>query len=324
MDEQKVADSSFGDFLGAVEEKEKSLFHERRDQGIGGSDAPIICGLAAWKSPMQLWAEKSGLVPRESGAGMDTDWLDLGNFIEPFIVEKYQKRTGLKVIRQGRFRKHPTIDFMQCHLDGKVVDPVKGEGVWEAKFINPFMAGEWNEETGELPEKYRAQCQHNMAVTGYKYASIAALIFGKGLVVIEIERDEQYIQALIETEAEFWKCVQDKTPPEATGADSKFLEKVYVQDPDKTVMLPAVIEILDDELLKVKEIISHSTKRKDELEATIKQTMGTGVYGVLPNGVKFTWKEQTREAFSVASNTFRVLRRTAAPKPKTKGPGIKP
>jgi putative phage-type endonuclease len=306
-----------------VVEETRSLFHERRDQGIGGSDAPIICGLAAWKSPMQLWAEKSGLVERSS-EGMDRDWLDLGNFIEPFIVEKYQEKTGRKVIRQGRFRKHPTIGFMQCHLDGKVIDPDKGEGVWEAKFINPFMAGEWNEETGELPEKYRAQCQHNMAVTGYKYASIAALIFGKGLVVIEIERDEDYIAALIETETRFWDCVESKTPPEATGADTKFIAKVYKEDPTKTVMLPASIEILDDELQKLNDIVKHSNSRKDEIEATIKQTLGDGVYGILPNGIKFTWKEQKREAFSVASNTFRVLRRTAAPKPKSKGGGIKP
>ena len=307
-----------------AETVERNLFHERRNQGIGGSDAPIICGLAAWKSPMQLWAEKSGLIERESGAGMDTDWLDLGNFIEPFIVEKYQERTGFKVIRQGRFRKHPMIDFMQCHLDGKVIDPVRGEGVWEAKFINPFMAGEWNEETGELPEKYRAQCQHNMAVTGYKFASIAALIFGKGLVVIEIERDEEYISALIETETEFWKHVQDKTPPEATGADSKFISKVYKQDETKTVMLPPALEILDDELQKLNEIVKHSNTRKDEIEATIKQGLGDGIYGILPNGVKFTWKEQKREVYNVDSTTFRVLRRTAAPKPKTKGAGIKP
>lgn len=304
-------------------DEDRSQFHERRDQGIGGSDAPIICGLAKWKSPMQLWAEKSGLVERTS-QGMDRDWLDLGNFIEPFIVEKYQQKTARKVIRQGRFRKHPTVDFMQCHLDGKVIDPVKGEGVWEAKFINPFMAGEWNEETGELPEKYRAQCQHNMAVTGYKYASIAALIFGKGLVIIEIERDDEYINALIQTETEFWKHVQDKTPPEATGNDNKFIEKVYRQDPTATVMLPQEIEIVDDELQKIKDIISTANIRKDELEAKIKQTLGVSTYGILPNGIKFTWKEQKREAFSVASNTFRTLRRTEAPKPKTKGAGIKP
>ena len=304
--------------------RDEQAFHERRDQGIGGSDAPIICGLTKWKSPMQLWAEKSGLVERSS-EGMDRDWLDLGNFIEPFIVELYLKKTaGRKVIRQGRFRKHPTIDFMQCHLDGKVVDPVKGEGVWEAKFINPFMAGEWNEETGELPEKYKVQCQHNMAVTGYKYASIAALIFGKGLVVIEIERDEDYISALIETETKFWDCVKSKTPPEATGNDNKFIEKVYKQDPVATVMLPQEIEIVDDELQKLKDIVSTANARKDELEAKIKQTLGTAVYGILPNGIKFTWKEQKREGFTVASNTFRTLRRSEAPKPKSKGGGIKP
>ena len=41
---------------------------EYRKQGIGGSDASVVCGVSRYKSPVELWLDKTGqLPPQEAG-----------------------------------------------------------------------------------------------------------------------------------------------------------------------------------------------------------------------------------------------------------------
>ena len=43
---------------------------EYRKQGIGGSDASVVCGINRYKSPVELWLDKTGqLPPQEAGGG---------------------------------------------------------------------------------------------------------------------------------------------------------------------------------------------------------------------------------------------------------------
>ena len=42
--------------------QDKEAWLKARNSGIGGSDAGIIVGLNKWKSPFQLWLEKTGQV----------------------------------------------------------------------------------------------------------------------------------------------------------------------------------------------------------------------------------------------------------------------
>jgi len=34
-----------------------------RRQGIGGSDASVVCGISRYKSPMELWLDKTNQLP---------------------------------------------------------------------------------------------------------------------------------------------------------------------------------------------------------------------------------------------------------------------
>ena len=36
---------------------------EYRKQGIGGSDASVVCGINRYKSPVELWLDKTGQLP---------------------------------------------------------------------------------------------------------------------------------------------------------------------------------------------------------------------------------------------------------------------
>lgn len=41
---------------------------EYRKTGIGGSDASVVCGINKYRSPVELWLEKTGQLPyQEAG-----------------------------------------------------------------------------------------------------------------------------------------------------------------------------------------------------------------------------------------------------------------
>ena len=41
---------------------------EYRKQGIGGSDASVVCGINRYKSPVELWMEKTAPTPGGRGS----------------------------------------------------------------------------------------------------------------------------------------------------------------------------------------------------------------------------------------------------------------
>ncbi|NLH44914.1 MAG: endonuclease, partial [Acholeplasmataceae bacterium] len=79
--------------------QDKEAWLKARNSGIGGSDAGIIVGLNKWKSPFQLWLEKTGQVEAESLS--DNEFVYWGNVLEQVVADEFTVRTGKKVMRRG-------------------------------------------------------------------------------------------------------------------------------------------------------------------------------------------------------------------------------
>src|SRR5512141_3142914 len=63
---------------------------EARNLGIGASESAALFGLSPWMSPFSLWADKSGMAPREdSGA----EFLKWGLLLEKPIAEEYANQS---------------------------------------------------------------------------------------------------------------------------------------------------------------------------------------------------------------------------------------
>ena len=142
-----------------------------RKQWIGGSDAAVVCGVSRYKSPVELWMEKTGQLPAQE-AGEAAYW---GHQLEELVRTEFTKRTGIEVEHRMELLRSDEHPFMQANLDGTCVHPELGPCIFEAKTASAFKAGEW--EDG-IPDEYFLQVQHYMAVTGYKGTYIAALIGG--------------------------------------------------------------------------------------------------------------------------------------------------
>src|SRR5690554_2691682 len=153
---------------------------EERRKGIGGSDAAAIAGLSRYRSPIQVYMDKLGLIePPEENEAMY--W---GRKLEDIVAEEFSIRTGLKVRRRNAILQHPEYPFMLANVDRLIVG--KNEGL-ECKTTSAYRADEWKDDG--IPWEYAIQCYHYMAVTGYKAWWIAALIGGNQFIYKRIERD---------------------------------------------------------------------------------------------------------------------------------------
>lgn len=280
---------------------------ERRN-GIGGSDAPAAIGESPWKSPLALYCDKIGIAEPVA----DNEKMEWGRLLEPVVAAKYARETNREIIDHGRFaiqwsKTHP---FMFATLDRVVRCPNRGEGLLECKTTGAHHEEEWESGVPRLPW---IQVQHQLAVTGHAWASVAVLIGGQIFRYMDIERDQAFIDSLIEDEAKFWSRVQQLDPPQPDGswASKEALDRMFPQDNGKIVALGGEFIDLDLELLAVKQDLKSLEQRKSEMEQRIKAAIGEAAIGVLPNGVKYTHKTQARAGYVVEPTSFRALRRSA-------------
>lgn len=283
----------------------RAASHEERRRGIGGSDAPVILGLSNYSTPLALWMRKTGRLDDTD----DSPILRRGRKLEPIIASEYEEETGRTVREVPGLQVHPTLPWMIGHVDRMVTrDDREDEGVLECKSANVFRIRDWDEEA---PLSSQVQTQHYIAVTGVRWGSVAGLLGGIEFRYQDLDRNDAFIETLIAKEAAFWRLVETDTPPEPEAADSKMLGRLYATITGEVVDLPEEAIEWDRQRLEASSEIKRLEELKDEAEAKLKSAIGHGEAGKLPNGVIYTWREQSRKEHLVKATTFRMLRRSA-------------
>ncbi len=186
-----------------------------RGGGIGSSDAAVAVGISPYKSPLELWLEKTERQPAPDLAANDAVFW--GATLEHIIATVYAERTGVKVRRLNAVLQHPEHAFMLANLDRVVQHPTDGSGILEVKTAGVNSAKFWEEG---VPDSYQCQVLHQLAVTGKTWCDVAVLIGGQDFRVYRVIRDDAKIIDLIQREAQFWQYVIDDTPPPVDGSES--------------------------------------------------------------------------------------------------------
>lgn len=188
---------------------------------IGGSDAPAVLGVSRWKTPLQVWGEKTGLIPPPDLS--EKIQVRLGNKLEQAVAELFMEETGMRVQRVNETVYHKKHKFIAANLDRRVVGQ---SALLEAKTTDSRNADEWQE--GQAPAEAIAQAFHQLAVTGFKKVYLVGLIGNRDLKVVEINRDERAIQELVAAEVEFWEnFVVPKVMPAVGAKDKDALLALY-------------------------------------------------------------------------------------------------
>lgn len=179
-----------------LEQRTPEWYKFRREH-IGASDAPYLMGVNKYKSPYQIWREKQGL---DESNYINED-MQRGIDLEP----EARKHAGLilNVELKPVVRKSRTTSFMAASLDGISDD---GKILVEIKCPRNQIQG------AEVPMIHYPQLQHQMYVCEAEKMYYFSYL-PHDSVMIEIVRNDEYIEKLIQVETEFWDCVQNLTPP---------------------------------------------------------------------------------------------------------------
>lgn len=197
---------------------------EARRDGLGASDAAAVLGISPWKTNVQLWEEKTGLVvPEDIG---DNPFVKYGNDAEPllrqfFALDHPEYRvsfTPYKII------KHPDLPFITCTPDGELEEIMTGRrGGLEIKTTEIQSSTGWLRWKGRVPDEYYAQVCQQMLAADWQFVELLAQIKyttadgedRKEVRHYKIERADVLEDiALIRREAApFWRCVQHRKRP---------------------------------------------------------------------------------------------------------------
>lgn len=263
---------------------------EYRRQGIGGSDASVVCGINRYKSAMELWLEKTGQMPVQP-AGDAAYW---GTQLENIVRNEFTRRTNIEVERRPEILQSSEHPFMLANVDGVCEVPGKGSCIFEAKTASAFKAQEW---VNTVPDEYQLQIQHYMAVTECVGAYIAVLIGGNTFRWHYVERDDELISMIVRLEADFWQSVKNGTPPpiDGTEASAQLLADMFQKStPDSQIVLPSeAAELLAayDEACEQLELL---TEDKRKAENSLKELLGNNECGTFGDRL-ISWKSVSQE-----------------------------
>lgn len=258
---------------------------------LGGSDAAAVLGLSRWRSPLDVWSEKTGAIaPKDRSKELP---VRLGHRLEDVVAELFSEETGKSVRRVSEAQVHPKYPFIRAQIDRRVVGE---DAVLEIKTASGFKAAEWEDE--DVPSEYLLQCLHQLAVTGRERCYIACLIGGNQDFVYKIvERDEAMIEELVRKEVEFWDFVQSKRMPRVSAIDAPTLLGLFPNHKEgEVVELPPAAE---DAIRRYKEIgtektglLSELLKEKDLLGNQLRAMLGEAEVGTV-GSFKVSWKSQS-------------------------------
>ncbi len=158
--------------------------------GFGASDIPVLMGENPWKSIKRLLDEKNG-------KGNDFQNADMrrGTLLEPEARRKYSREVGFAVY--PICLQHKDYPWARASLDGiskdrtKVVEIKCGESAYRYA------------KNGEIPTYYYGQLQHILFVTGLEVIDYWCYLPDRPGVLLEMERDDVYIEEIIEKGGEF-------------------------------------------------------------------------------------------------------------------------
>ena len=253
---------------------------ELRDEGIGASDTASILGAAgAFSTCLEVWAQKTGAVPPRDIDDRLAELFHFGNKMEPLIADELSERTGYDVRHEPRTLAHPDNPFIRANLDSWVcVEWVWGPG--EYKNSSAYVADQWAEEA---PIKYQVQTQHQMYVAGAEISVIATLLGGNQFLWTTLDRNDKFIDGMVEKLTRFWAMVEDNEMPMAGELDLDLVKKLTETDPDIASVLPLEAIHWAAQWAEAKKEIKTWEAFKKAVEVKVWGALGEAALGELPD-----------------------------------------
>jgi putative phage-type endonuclease len=272
-------------------------WENERLTGIGGSEIAAFAGLSPYKTPDEVWLEKTGqIAPADLSDNQAVEW---GRRLENAIAEAYCDRHGVRVHRVNRTLRRKDKPWMMAHLDRKILN---GPGFLEVKSfgLHRLTTGEWGPDgSTQIASDVALQLGWYFAVTGYAVADLAVLFGGQDLRIYPIERDDELVAQLEELGQRAWGWVVNRErPPIMSLEDAR---RRYKVSSDRATIATEPIYALDAQIRMNAEAAKGLAETIELQTAQLMDFMGDADTLLAPDGKTRlrTWKSQDRTAVDV-------------------------
>jgi putative phage-type endonuclease len=188
-------------------------WHQWRKEGIGSSDSAAILGISPYKTPYQLWEEKTGKVKTDETPNYIQG---KGNRLEPVARATYELTTGLTM--SAAWFENPEYKFIRASFDGYNEQAKRG---LEIKFQGKENHMKAHTEKFIVPH-YMCQMQHQMLASGCEQMDFVSYNpeCEPKMVIVPVVADLAFLVDYQIKVILFWNenVLKDK-PPELTDAD---------------------------------------------------------------------------------------------------------
>ncbi|MCR5542860.1 MAG: YqaJ viral recombinase family protein [Eubacterium sp.] len=263
---------------------DEGAWHALRRTGIGGSDAGAVMGVNKYKSPINVYLDKTSDGEVETKT---SEAIILGRDMEEYCAQRFYSATGLKPRKSHYMYRSKEYPWMIANIDRMITGD--DDAFLECKTTSPYNADAWAD--GKVPESYVIQCMHYMKVLDKHKCYIACLILGEDFVYRELTWDDELISSIVAKEKEFWEnyVLKKVMPPcDGTKAYDEVLGEYYPRaEPGSVVTLKGFDESLSRRA-KLQEEIDILEKEKNQIDQTIKLALGDSQYGLTDN-YKISW-----------------------------------
>jgi putative phage-type endonuclease len=197
----------------------QSFNAEERRQYLGASEIAAVMGIDRWRTPLDVFPEKTGLTEPFTG----NKHTERGNRLESIAAELFTELTGQKLQRRTQAYPHPQHPFIVGHIDRVYVGEKK-----LAEIKCPSIAAFRKYQREGLPESMVIQMQMYLGLTGYK--SGTWLIFcadAWDLATFDIDFDSGLYAIAVADAVKFWNenVLAGLAPQEDAAATETGIEK---------------------------------------------------------------------------------------------------
>lgn len=266
----------------------------KRQHGLGASDVAAILGFSNYRTPWQVWAEKTDTRRPDDQPSAAAD---LGDDLEPWLIERAAVLLDRPVLRTPhQLYAHPVHPWRMSSPDGWV--PADGRLV-ECKtaglasgFGTP--AG-WSED--RFPLGYELQCRWQMHVLDAQTVELVALVANLGLRRYTVTRDVDIENDLVAQVETWWlRHVISRVEPPLEAPDNTILGSMFPQptkgqiDLDLTDACEHLFTYND-----AKKRESSAKRAKETAGAALKRLLGEHSEGRIGGRTAVTWNAKKGE-----------------------------
>lgn len=253
--------------------KDEKDWLELRTKDITSTDVSALFGISPYLTHFELWHRKKSNVAVDFKTNERVSWgTRLQNAIAVGISVDYNLDT------------EPMIDYMRIPdlRIGSSFDYFIGDnGILEVKNVDSLAYKDgWlvQGDTVEAPPHIELQVQHQLLVSGRKFAKIGALIGGNRVVIIDREPDLEIQQAIKFNVKAFWESIDENKPPAPDfKEDAKFIAKLNgYAEPGKVVNVgddPKIAGLVRD-YKEWGDKVSSAQSEKDGIKAQLLTLIG--------------------------------------------------